>query len=194
MVKKGTLFVVSAPSGAGKTTLIRALMPKFKLSYSVSHTTRKPRSGEVGGKDYFFVDTDTFQSLIKQDLMLEWAKVHDHYYGTSRAFVEKILYNGDSLILDVDVQGARQIRTSGLNPVSVFIMPPSLTVLKERLERRETDTKEVIAVRLKNAEKEMAQSSDYDHVIVNDDLNEAIEQFSKVFAMVLEHDPSIEVK
>ncbi len=182
MLNQGKLFVVSAPSGAGKTTLIHEVLARFgELSYSISHTTRPPRKGETHGKDYFFTDESEFGKLIDDGLMLEWAKVHGNFYGTSRAFVAAQLKNGKSIILDIDVQGGRQIMDSGLTLVSVFIMPPSIEVLEKRLTARNTDSEEVIQKRLDNAKNEMAQRSFYDHVVVNDNLDEAVEVLCRIF-------------
>ncbi len=183
----GSLFVVSAPSGAGKTTLIRKVLAGFpSLAYSVSHTTRQPREGEVDGRDYFFVSVPEFETLIQSDRMLEYARVHDNYYGTSRTFVEETLERGGSLLLDIDVQGAGQIMASGLGPVSVFIMPPSMDELKRRLEGRGTDSAEVIARRLENAVGEVAARDRYDHVLVNDDLETAAGTLHRIFAQYVE--------
>lgn len=183
MEEKGRLFVISAPSGAGKTTLIREVLKRFDgLGYSVSHTTRSPRKGETQGKDYFFTDTDQFKAMIDTGVMLEWARVHGNYYGTSRAFVEDQLGAGKSLLLDIDVQGGRQIMESGLDPVSIFIMPPDLEVLEQRLVKRATDTAEVIQERLNNAKQEIAQKRFYDHIIVNDILETAVEALYEIFS------------
>ncbi|MCG8620205.1 MAG: guanylate kinase [Desulfobacterales bacterium] len=186
MTEQGTLFVVSAPSGAGKTTLIREVLNRFGLlSYSVSHTTRPPREGEVDGKDYFFTDPESFQALIDDDRMLEWARVHNNFYGTSKAFVEDQLEEGNSIILDIDVQGGRQIMEKDLDLVSVFIMPPSLEILEQRLTGRGTDRDDVIQTRLDNAREEMEQRSFYDHVVVNDDLDTAVEEICAIFARAM---------
>ncbi len=178
----GILFVISAPSGAGKTTLIQSVLPRVEnLSYSVSHTTRAPRDGEINGKDYFFVTEQEFLSLIDQNMMLEWAKVHGNYYGTSLAFVRDTLKNGANLILDIDVQGAKQVMTLYPDCVSIFIMPPSMKTLRQRLEQRGTDAPDVIGTRLKNAEEEMAQKDLYSHVLVNDQLEQAISDLYDIF-------------
>lgn len=175
--------MVSAPSGAGKTTLVREVLDRFAgLSYSVSHTTRPPRTGEIHGKDYFFTAPESFQALIDTDQMLEWAKVHGNFYGTSRSFVEEQLAKGNSIILDIDVQGGRQIMDRGMDLVSLFIMPPSLEVLEERLSGRGTDSEAVIRTRLANAREEISQKSFYDHVVVNDRLEQAIEDICAIFA------------
>ncbi len=178
----GILFVISAPSGAGKTTLIHSVLPKVEnLSYSVSHTTRAPRQGEVNGKDYFFVTEQEFISLIDQNMMLEWAKVHGNYYGTSLGFVRDTLENGVNLILDIDVQGAKQVMKLYPDCVSIFIMPPSMETLRQRLEQRGTDSPDVIETRLKNAEEEMAQKDLYSHVLVNDQLGQAKSELYDIF-------------
>jgi len=175
------LFIVSAPSGAGKTTLVRAVLKRFHtLVYSISHTTRKPRQGEVHGKDYFFTDTAQFMAMAASGQMLEWAQVHGNCYGTARSFVEERLAAGQSVLLDIDVQGGCQIMDSGLNPVSIFIMPPSLEVLEQRLRGRGTDAEAVIRKRLENAKGEMARKSAYAHVVVNDVLDEAIAELAGI--------------
>jgi guanylate kinase len=182
MTLNARLFVISAPSGAGKTTLIRKVMARFSgISYSVSHTTRPPRTGEVHGKDYFFVTEKTFQQMIKAEAWLEWARVHAHFYGTSKAFVKEQLEAGRNLLLDIDVQGARQIMDSGLNPVTVFIMPPSLDVLRQRLQSRGTDSADTIELRLANAKEEIALKHLYQYVVVNDDLDTAAGQLCAIF-------------
>ncbi len=182
MEKKGTLFVISAPSGAGKTTLIGQVLKQFpQLSYSISHTTRAPRKGEIHGRDYFFIDEQEFNALIAQDQWIEWAQVHGNFYGTSREFVSDKLKNGEDLLLDIDVQGAKQIMNSDLVLVSIFILPPSMEVLQERLESRGTDSPSVIAHRMENAQWEMDQQRAYDHVIVNEDLDQAIVDLCLIF-------------
>ncbi len=180
--KNGKLFIVSAPSGAGKTTLVGYVLKRFEtLSYSVSHTTRSPRAGEQDGVDYFFISPKEFEQKIEQGQMLEWAKVHDNYYGTSKQFVEDCLAKGNSLLLDIDVQGGFQIMASDFEPVSVFIMPPSFEELKTRLLGRGTDSTTVIEKRLANAKQEMEQKHRYHHVLMNDDLDGAIEKLCDIF-------------
>lgn len=182
MKKNGQLFVISAPSGAGKTTLIQQVMTRFpQVSYSVSHTTRPPRPGEIDGKDYFFVTEQTFTRMIQAGEWLEWARVHAHYYGTSRPFVEKQLAAGNSLLLDIDVQGAWQIMDAGLDPVTIFILPPSIEELRQRLEKRGTDSAQTIALRLENAKKEIALTHLYQYVVKNDDLTTAADQLCTIF-------------
>jgi len=181
MEKKGTLFVISAPSGAGKTTLTGQVLKQFpQLSYSISHTTRKPRQGEIHGQDYFFIDEQEFQTRIAQDQWIEWAQVHGNFYGTDKAFVSEKLEKGENLLLDIDVQGAKQIMNSDLGLVSIFILPPSIEVLEQRLESRGTDSPSVIAHRMENARWEMDQQGAYNHVIVNDDLGQAIVELCSI--------------
>ena len=178
----GKLFVISAPSGAGKTTLIKQVLNRFKsLSYSVSHTTRSPRKDEQEGVDYFFITPVEFEQKITLDHWLEWAKVHDNYYGTSKGIIRTCLEKGQSLLLDIDVQGAGQIMRSNPDLVSIFIMPPSFEILSQRLEKRGTDSRQVIAQRLENAKSEIAQKGLYQYVVVNDDLDKAIEELRSIF-------------
>lgn len=180
--KPGKLFVLSAPSGAGKTTLCKEMLERFsKLFFSVSHTTRSPRKGEVDGQDYFFIDRDSFELGIENGLWVEWALVHGNYYGTSLNFVNTTLEKGGNLILDIDVQGARQIVEAFPGAVTVFIMAPDLEILERRLRSRSTDSEEVISHRLKNAEEEIKQRDWYTHVIVNDDLAASIETLAAIF-------------
>lgn len=178
----GKLFVISAPSGAGKTTLIKKVLKRFKkLSYSISHTTRLPRKNEQDGKDYFFISQSEFEQKIREGHWLEWAEVHDNYYGTSRQFVKNCLARGRHLLLDIDVQGAGQIMTSDMDLVSIFILPPSLEILAHRLENRKTDSKEVIARRLANAKIEISRKDRYQYTVINDDLNEAAAELCSIF-------------
>jgi len=182
MTRTGKLFVISAPSGAGKTTLVREVLNRFdNLSYSVSHTTRSPRENEINGLDYFFISPGEFEKKIALNHWLEWAKVHENYYGTSKEFVKDSLEKGRSLLMDIDVQGAGQIMDSDMNLVSIFIMPPSFAVLSQRLENRGTDSKEVIAIRLKNAKIEITQKDRYEYLVINDDLDQAIEAICSIF-------------
>ncbi|MBF0230657.1 MAG: guanylate kinase [Desulfamplus sp.] len=170
--KRGKIFVVSAPSGAGKTTLCAKILAKFpNLAYSVSHTTRKPRANEIDGVDYFFITVDEFKKRIEENLWAEWATVHDNFYGTSLKFIEENVADGNNLLLDIDVQGAKQFKRSFPEAVTIFIMPPSINVLKERLIKRGTDSDDVIIKRIANAENEIAQRAFYEHIIVNDQLN-----------------------
>lgn len=175
-------FVVSAPSGSGKTTIIQAAIrdnPDFVLS--VSHTSRKPRKGERDGVDYYFVDEDTFQGMIAQNAFLEWAEVHGNYYGTSIAEIRSLANQGKNVILDIDVQGAQQIRSNRqLVPVFIFIEPPSMDELKRRLKNRESETEETLEKRLNNARKELSFKDRYDYIIVNDTLERAVHEFVQI--------------
>lgn len=182
MTSKGRLFLISSPSGAGKTTLIKFVLERFEtLNYSISYTTRNPRENEQDGKDYFFISTGEFKTMIDQDHWLEWAKVHDNYYGTSKITVQRCLEKGENVLLEIDVQGARQIMASNDDVISIFIMPPSFEELKKRLVKRGTDKDGVIQKRLENAEIEMSQKKLYQHIIVNNDLDTAIEELCAVF-------------
>ncbi len=178
---KGDLFVISAPSGAGKTTLCRRVMSSVPdVEFSVSYTTRMPRNGERDGVDYHFVDQGVFRQMIEEGAFLEWAKVHDNFYGTGRACVAGTIQKGTDIFLDIDVQGARQVRRNFPGAVTIFVMPPSLRVLEERLRGRGSDPEEVIVKRLKNAAMEMAAATEYDHLIVNDHLDRASELLGAV--------------
>jgi guanylate kinase len=168
------LFILSAPSGAGKSTLGSALRRRYpQLGYSVSYTTRPPREGERDGVHYHFITTEAFEVGIEQGRWAEWARVHDNYYGTSAEILETYLAEGVSVLMDIDVQGAAQIVKRFPAAVTIFIMPPSLEMLRQRLEDRQTDTPEVIATRMRNAEVEMDARRNYRHIIVNDDLKQA---------------------
>ena len=165
----GNLFVVAAPSGAGKSSLVKALMQlDARVQPSISHTTRKPRGQEKDGREYFFVSDGAFQDLIDEDSFLEWASVHDHLYGTSKKTIQERIAQGGDVILEIDFQGAVQIKKLFDNAVLIFILPPSLEELKARLERRGEDSAAVIQVRLQNAEKEMKQAKAFDFVIINE--------------------------
>ena len=166
---RGTLYIVSAPSGAGKTSLIRALLESVpNLHVSVSHTTRERRSYEKDGRDYHFVAEAEFRRLLERGLFLEYATVFDHLYGTSKPWVEEQLRAGRDIILEIDWQGARQIRRLLPNTVSVFILPPSLAALRRRLETRGDDAA-IIKRRMEEARSEIGQYRDYDYLIVNED-------------------------
>ena len=178
----GHLFIISAPSGAGKSTLCRAMLDHFPdLLYSISHTTRDPRKGEQNGVDYYFVPKDEFEKGITNGQWAEWAEVHGNYYGTSAKFLDKGLSAKRDILLDIDVQGTRQILERYPDGITIFISPPSLEVLKQRLEARGTDSPEVIAVRLANARKEMAQKSIYRHIVTNDRLPDATAEMVTIF-------------
>jgi guanylate kinase len=173
----GNLYIISAPSGTGKTTILKRVISQLEgVGFSVSHTTRPPREGETKGRDYYFVKRIVFQAMQDQDAFLEYAEVHGNLYGTSKAVVDNLVKEGKDVILDIDVQGARQIRKKvGTDAVFVFIAPPSLKELEQRLTNRGTDTKEVIKSRMQNARQELANMDQYDYVIVNDVLENAVD-------------------
>lgn len=173
----GNLFIISAPSGTGKTTILNRILSDLQgVGFSVSHTTREPRPGEVDGKDYFFVNRAVFQTMQEQDDFLEHAEVHGNLYGTSKAVIDNLLQEGKDVILDIDVQGARQIRQKGvMQAVFIFIAPPSLADLEKRLTSRGTDSEPVITTRLQNARRELADMDMYDYIIVNDEIENGVE-------------------
>lgn len=177
----GNLFVVSGPSGAGKGTLLLQVIERIPDAWvSVSATTRSPRPGEIEGVHYFFLDTDHFKSLVEQDGFLEWAQVHDNYYGTLKQSVIDHMNAGDQVILEIDVQGALQVRKALPEAHLVFIEPPSLEELERRLRQRGTETEDVISSRMKTAEVELAQKMEYDVQVVNDDLERAVDELVEV--------------
>ena len=165
----GNLYVIAAPSGAGKSSLVKALMAQdARLQLSISHTTRPPRGREQNGREYFFVSGPEFDAMVKDDAFVEWAHVHSQRYGTSKLAVEERIAQGTDIILEIDFQGAVQIKKLYPNSVTIFILPPSLPELHARLEKRGEDSPEVIELRMKNAEVEMAQVDKFDFVIIND--------------------------
>ncbi|MGR5094911.1 guanylate kinase [Vibrio maritimus] len=180
---KGTLYIVSAPSGAGKSSLIAAMLeknPTYAMKVSVSHTTRGMRPGEEDGVHYHFVEKSEFESLIEQGAFLEYAEVFGNYYGTSRLWIEETLEKGIDVFLDIDWQGARQIREQMPEAKSVFILPPSNSELERRLNVRGQDSDEVIAKRMSEAKSEMSHYNEYDYVIVNDDFDGALVDFKAI--------------
>ncbi|MGB6009766.1 MAG: guanylate kinase [Desulfobacterales bacterium] len=175
-LQRGHLFIISAPSGAGKTTLSRAILKRFTdMLYSVSYTTRSPRKGEQDGVDYHFISKEAFKKDIKTGRWSEWAEVYGNYYGTSAEFIEKGLSSGRDILLDIDVQGTIQILKHHPDSVTIFVLPPSMDALRQRLEMRGTESETVLKLRLENAKKEMAHQNLYRHRIVNDQLSSAIE-------------------
>jgi guanylate kinase len=177
----GNLFILSAPSGAGKTTLCREILKQFpNIRYSISHTTRPPRPGERNGIDYFFISVKAFLKGIQNGSWAEWAKVHDHYYGTSMGFLKETLLSGSDVLLDIDVQGAIQIMKKYPDAVSIFILPPSMETLQVRLYERGTDPKEVIEKRLRNAKTEMDRKDVYQHIVINDRLEDARQELFQI--------------
>lgn len=177
----GNLFIISAPSGAGKSTLINALLKQHAdMQLSVSHTTRAPRPGESNGVQYHFTDVPSFKQLIAQDQFIEWAEVFGNYYGTSKAALADKLAQGIDVFLDIDWQGARQIKQQLPFVTSIFILPPSVEALEQRLNQRGQDSAEVIAGRMAKARDEISHAGEYDYWVVNDDLDLALQQFSGI--------------
>ena len=171
----GTLYIISAPSGAGKTSLVKALVDSLEdIRVSVSHTTRPMRPGEIDGVNYNFVDAATFEQMVADDVFLEHAQVFDNYYGTSREWVERQLREGIDVILEIDWQGAEQVRPRMPGCVSVFILPPSRDELIRRLRDRGQDSEEVIQRRFRDAVTDMSHYTEYDYVVINDDFDEAL--------------------
>jgi guanylate kinase len=179
--QQANLYVIAAPSGAGKTSLVKALVQRVpNIKVSVSYTTRKPRPGDREGVDYCFIDTDKFQAMIADNAFLEYAEVHGNYYGTSRAWIEDEIGKGVDVILEIDWQGARQIKNLMCQAVSIFILPPSVATLHERLVRRQQDDDEVIAQRLKAARSEIEHYQEFDYLIVNDHFEEALKDLEAI--------------
>jgi guanylate kinase len=176
-LKRGNLLIISAPSGTGKTTILKKIIATMRgIAFSVSHTTRAPRSGEQEGIDYFFVDRTVFETMRAKALFLEWAEVHGNLYGTSIHKVQEATEQGLDVILDIDVQGARQVKKRlGDKGAFIFVAPPSLEELARRLAGRSTETEADIATRLTNAKQEMQSITNYDYVIVNDSVDKAVE-------------------
>ena len=180
-MSQGVLFVVSAPSGAGKTSLVRELRAKVEgFTVSVSHTTRPQRPGERHGDDYFFVDQGTFEDMAAVGAFLEYARVFDHHYGTARSSVETALSSGKDVLLEIDWQGARQIKASMPDCQSLFILPPSLDALSHRLHGRGQDDAETIARRMQDAISEISHYAEYDYLIVNDDFDTALAEMRSI--------------
>ncbi|MCM3874054.1 MAG: guanylate kinase [Pyrinomonadaceae bacterium] len=174
----GILFVVSSPSGGGKGTLVQRVLKQGNLSYSVSYTTRAPRNGEVEGREYFFVTPEEFDAMVTAGEFLEWAHVHGKLYGTSREQVFRDVREGRDIILEVDVQGAKSVRELVTDSVSIFILPPSIEILRQRLVARGTDSPEELELRLKNAPAELKHYKEFDYVIINDEVERAAGQLS----------------
>lgn len=171
----GNIFVVAAPSGAGKSSLVKALMEiDSAIQPAVSHTTRPPRGQEKHGREYFFISPDTFDGMVKHDGFLEWAHVHGNRYGTSRQAIEERLAHGADVLLEIDFQGAINVKRAFANAVLIFILPPSWEELRSRLQRRGEDSTEIIELRLKNAAMEMAQAEKFDFVIINELFERAV--------------------
>jgi guanylate kinase len=180
-MKKGLLFIVSAPSGTGKTTLCRAMAQVFPgLHYSISYTTRPPRPGDENGRDYHFVSPDEFQEMIARNDFAEWAEIYGYRYGTSQSLLEKTRGEGRAVILDIDGNGAWQLKKRGVDGTFIFLLPPSLAELERRLSQRGTEGKTAMEERLKKSREEMTAARWYDYLIVNDDLEKAKERLKAV--------------
>jgi guanylate kinase len=179
--KAGRLYVVSAPSGAGKTSLVKALMEREPgLRFSVSYTTRAPRANEVEGRDYHFITPDAFAQMVERGEFLEHAQVFDNFYGTGRTAVREALTAGQRLLLEIDWQGARQVRASMPAAHSIFILPPTRRALEERLTARSTDSPEVIRRRLKDAQRDIAHWIEFEYVVINDRFEQAVVDFQAI--------------
>lgn len=179
--RRGLLFIVSAPSGTGKTTLVERLVQRVpNLRMSRSYTSRAARVGEKDGVDYNFISRDRFEALIRDGAFLEWADVFGSYYGTSASDTEAALVQGEDVVLVIDVQGARQVRSRGIETVGVFVLPPSSAILEQRLRGRSKDTEEQITRRLNVACKEVGEFAQYDYVVVNDEVEAAVERLQSI--------------
>jgi guanylate kinase len=179
--KRGLLFIVSAPSGTGKTTLIERLVHVIpSLCMSRSYTSRSARAGERDGVDYNFISRDRFEEMVRQAAFLEWANVFGNYYGTCAVDTERCLANSQDLVLVIDVQGARQVRSSGIESIGVFVLPPSAAVLEQRLRGRSQDSEEEIRRRLEVASREVSEFGSYEYVVVNDELDGAVERLRAI--------------
>jgi guanylate kinase len=178
---RANLYIVSAPSGSGKTTLLQRLLPSFSdLRFSISHTTRQPRTGETNGVDYFFVDRPEFLNMVDRGAFLEWAEYYGQLYGTSHHFVEQHLSEGCDVILDIDVQGARQVKSRIPEAIAVFILPPSFAELERRLRSRRLESDEAIHRRLEIAKGEIPYYRDYDYIVVNEVLEKSIQLLESI--------------
>jgi len=181
-MREGYLFIFSAPSGAGKTTLCHKILETINHTVnSISYTTRKPRKNEQNGRDYFFITHEEFEKLKKKNFFAEWAQVYDEFYGTSHKFLQNETTQGNDVILDIDTQGAHQIKKKyGKKAITVFLLPPSENELRKRLETRGTESKDSIEKRFSFAKSEMQEAARFDYQVVNDDLNQAFEKVKKI--------------
>lgn len=181
MKREGIILIISAPSGAGKTTLCHQLLKRFpNMRESISYTTRTPRDGEVHGEDYFFVSRDEFQGMVDDDAFAEWAEVHGNLYGTALATIDEARKNGIDLVLDIDCQGARRLKEQIERCVYIFILPPSMEELRRRLENRSSDPQDVINRRLVRAADEIREARWYDYIIINDHFETAFDQLASI--------------
>ena len=182
-MSKGRLFIVSAPSGCGKGTILAEVFKGRKVYYSVSCTTRKPREGEVDGVNYFFLSEEQFSQMIAEDGFLEYAQYVGNFYGSPKKQAEEWMHQGKDVILEIEVQGCKKIKEKFPQCVSIFIMPPSMEILESRLRGRGTETEDVIAKRMKRAEEEIGLSGDYDHVVINDTVEECVEGVRRILEL-----------
>ena len=181
MADKGNLFIISAPSGAGKTSLVKAIVDSApNVVVSISHTTRQQRPGEIDGRDYFFTNVAEFKQMIEKNAFIEHAKVFDNYYGTSQASVEKQLSQGLKVILEIDWQGAAQVRKRLNGAQSIFILPPSKAELETRLRSRGQDSEEVILRRMRDAENEISHYDEFDYIVLNDQFDQALQELTSL--------------
>lgn len=181
MFREGLLIVISAPSGAGKTTLCRSLTERFPaIKESISYTTRKPRAGEVDGADYHFVTEDRFRGMIAEEAFAEWAEVHGNLYGTAISTLEDARKQGIDILLDIDIQGAKTLKDRGVAGVFVFVLPPDMQELRRRLESRSSDAPDVIERRIRRAAEEIREARWYDYILINDRLDEAQEALASI--------------
>tara|TARA_B100001250_G_C19641266_1_gene718377 strand:- start:49 stop:681 length:633 start_codon:yes stop_codon:yes gene_type:complete len=179
----GNLFVISAPSGAGKTSLVKELLKENdNLIISTSHTTRKPRENEINGEDYYFISEVDFMDLIEQNYFIEYANVFDNYYGTSLSLVQSKLKEGKNVILEIDWQGARKVRTAGLDIISIFILPPDIKTLRKRLLNRKKDALKIIEQRMSAALKEISHYQEFEFIVINDDFEETLVKLKDIIA------------
>lgn len=179
--RRGTLIVISAPSGCGKSSILRAILPRLdSIDYSISVTSRPPRGDEVDGREYYFVDQREFENRIARNEFIEFAEVHGHYYGTPREAIVESLRKGIDVLMDIDVQGGMQVRDKVPEAILIFIAPPSIEELEKRLRSRNTDSEEVIQLRLKNAINEMSFWPRYDYVVTNETLEDAVKSVETI--------------
>ena len=182
---KGQLIVISAPSGAGKTSIIKNVIKKLndrnsESKFSISHTTRLPRDGDIDGSDYYFVSNERFAELFEAGNFIETAEVHDYKYGTSKDFIDENIYKGINVFLEIDVQGFQKLRSKDVEFRSVFILPPSIEELRGRIEKRGLDSEDVIEKRMKNALKELGEAEKYDYLVINDVFDHAVDELLEI--------------